>query len=112
MLRTAALLATVVVLSACGNPPAPAAVPAPLQRPQLALNAANGRILVPLAALVERGGLPGVFVLSAEQQARFRMVRSGKTVGNRIEILSGLRGDETLVLGDLRAVHDGSAISR
>jgi hypothetical protein len=38
------------------------------------------------------------------------MVRTGKTVNNRVEILSGLRGSETLVTGDLRDVHDGSPV--
>ena len=67
-------------------------------------------ILIPARALVERGGFPGVFVLSPAREARFRMVRVGRVDGGRAEILSGLHGDETLVLGDLSAVHDGSPI--
>jgi len=66
--------------------------------------------LVPQSALVVRGGIPGVFVLSETNQARFRMVRTGKNVNGRIEILSGLSGSETLVTGDLRDVHDGSPV--
>ena len=38
------------------------------------------------------------------------MVRTGKNVNGRIEILSGLSGSETLVTGDLRDVHDGSPV--
>lgn len=68
------------------------------------------KIRIPRQALVERGGIPGVFVLSKEAQARFRMVRAGRTFDAQVEILSGLHGDETLVLGDLAAVHDGSPI--
>jgi hypothetical protein len=30
---------------------------------------------------VERGGIPGVFVLSEAGEARFRMVRPGRTSG-------------------------------
>jgi hypothetical protein len=70
------------------------------------------RIRIPRQALVERGGVPGVFVLSPAGEARFRMVRSGGTLGAQVEILSGLHGDETLVLGDLAEVHDGSPINR
>ena len=99
-----------LLLAGCGEK---AALPVPvaaLERPVLTLDAQAGRVLVPQALLVERGGVPGVFVLSAENQARFRMVRTGKTVNNRVEVLSGLRGGETLVTGDLRDVHDGSPV--
>jgi hypothetical protein len=101
---------TALLLAGCGEK---AALPVPvaaLERPVLTLDAQAGRVLVPQALLIERGGVPGVFVLSAENQARFRMVRTGKTVNNRVEILSGLRGSETLVTGDLRDVHDGSPV--
>lgn len=109
----AVFLFAATLLVACGRKPAPpvAAIPA-LDRPLLALDVkSSGRILVPQAALVERGGIPGVFVLSADQ-ARLRMVRPGKTANGRVEILSGLGGDETLVLGDLHDVHDGSPIAK
>ncbi|HJX16719.1 MAG TPA: hypothetical protein VJ437_00830 [Acidiferrobacterales bacterium] len=99
-----------LLLAGCGEK---AALPVPvaaLERPVLTLDAQAGRVLVPQALLVERGGVPGVFVLSEEKQARFRMVRTGKTVNGRIEILSGLSGSETLVTGDLRDVHDGSPV--
>jgi hypothetical protein len=99
------------LLGACGEKPPEPAAAAPLLRPVLTLGAPSGRLLVPRAALVERGGIPGVLVLGAEGVARFRMVRTGKNVNGRIEILSGLRGDETLVLGDLREVRDGSIIT-
>lgn len=85
------------------------------ERPVLALNVKPGELLklsIPRQALVERGGVPGVFVLSPAGEARFRMVRSGGTLGAQVEILSGLHGDETLVLGDLAEVHDGSPINR
>ncbi|MDO8703772.1 MAG: hypothetical protein Q7J84_02375 [Sulfuricaulis sp.] len=84
-----------------------------VQRPVLILNLKPGarlKLPIPRQALVERGGIPGVFVLSATGEARFRMVRAGRTNDAQVEILSGLHGDETLVLGDLSAVHDGSPI--
>jgi multidrug efflux pump subunit AcrA (membrane-fusion protein) len=65
---------------------------------------------LPQSVLVERGGVPGVFVLGEEGRARFRMVRTGKNINGRVEILSGLSGNETLVTGDLRDVHDGSPV--
>jgi hypothetical protein len=53
--------------------------------------------------------VPGVFVLENDE-ARFRMVRTGKLGATRIEILSGLFGNEVLLLGDLDQVHDGSPV--
>ena len=106
----AAFIVAVLLLAACGKK---AAEPAPLAaqaRPTLTLDVRAGRVLVPQSALVERGGIPGVFVLGEEGRARFRMVRTGKSVNGRIEILSGLGGNETLVTGDLRDVHDGSPV--
>ncbi len=101
-----------LLFAGCGKKaaePVPAAV---LERPTRTLDAKAGRILAPQSLLIERGGVPGVFVLNDENQARFRMVRTGKTVNTQIEILSGLDGSETLVSGDLRDVHDGSPIRK
>lgn len=84
-----------------------------LQRPVVALKlaaVAQQRLLIPVSAYVERSGLPGVFVLS-EGQARFRMVRIGKRSAGQLEVLSGLTGNETLALGDLAEIHDGSPIA-
>ena len=60
--------------------------------------------------MVIRNGISGVFVLE-NNEARFRMVRLGKTGTGKVEILSGLFGNETLVVGGLEAVHDGSPIT-
>ena len=101
-----------LLLAACGKKAAEPAAPAPLARPAVMPDAKAGRVLVPQSALVERGGVPGVFVLTEDKQARFRMVRTGKIVNDRVEILSGLGGGETLVAGDLQDVRDGSPIQK
>jgi hypothetical protein len=89
-----------------------------VERPVLTLHVKAGeltKLLIPRQALVERGGIPGVFVLnetgSPTPQARFRLVRTGRTSDAQVEILSGLRGDETLVLGVLADMHDGSPVA-
>jgi len=100
----------VLQLAGCGEKAAEPVPRAALERPIQILDAKAGRVLVPQVAVVERGGIPGVFVLTDKNQARFRMVRTGKSVNGRVEILSGLNGSETLVTGDLRTVRDGSPI--
>lgn len=107
-----ALLAAVLAVG-CGKKPEVSPAETPLARPVVTLAAKPGvepKILIPRAALVERGGIPGVFVLSEAGAARFRMVRLGRPRAAQVEILSGLHGDETLVLGDLSAVRDGTPI--
>jgi hypothetical protein len=114
--RLGAMLSTLALataLAACEAPaPSPPLDLPVLERPVRTLTeppAGAPGVLVPRAALVERGGLPGVFVL-ADGLARFRMVKTGKPRGALIEVLSGLHGDETLVLGELADVRDGSPI--
>lgn len=122
-------IALVAVLAGCsrgGPPPSPPAPLPTLKRPVVTLDqptpwrpslqgarpggeARNVRI--PKDALTRLGGLPGVFVLDRDQDARFRLVKVGRIKRDHAEILSGLSGHETLVLGTLADVHDGSPIS-
>ena len=112
------LVAVLSVLPLAGcqkKPPTPPPSLPRVDRPVLSLHVKPEdllRIRIPRQALVERGGIPGVFVLSPAGEARFRMVQSGGAQGTQVNILSGLHGDENLVLGDLADVHDGSPINR
>ncbi len=113
--RVAVIMLVVLALAGCNKKPdvPPPSLPR-VERPVLSLNLKPGDLLkikIPRQALVERGGIPGVFVLNEAGEARFRLVRPGRTVDTQVEILSGLHGTETLVLGDLSAVHDGSPIT-
>ncbi len=108
----AVLGAFALAMSACSDkPPPPRERPAPVQRPVYPLKSDKARVRVPSAALVERGGVPGVYVLSPESEARFRMVRPGRMIGAETEILAGLAGNEVLVLGDVERLHDGSPVT-
>lgn len=83
-----------------------------IERPVVEVEAEPGKdkyISIPRAALTQRYGIPGVFVVD-DNEARFRMVQPGEINGSKVKILSGLFGDETLLVGDLEKVHDGSPI--
>lgn len=106
--RLLLLMVPMSLVLACGRPEPATPTPAqPLSRPFVTPQERNGRVLVPQTAITRLGGSPGVYVLTPNQTARFRMVRTGKSYDGRVEILSGLTGDEMLVTGD---VHDGSPI--
>ena len=59
------------------------------------------RLLVPKDALVRRGEMVGVFLVEGTT-ARLRWVRTGVADGDSVEVLSGLRGGERVVIGDVR----------
>ena len=52
---------------------------------------------VPLAAVVRRAELTGVYVLDAAGQPLLRQVRLGRTEGSTVEVLSGLMPGERVV---------------
>lgn len=113
MRQTLPMLLVAAALGACHAAPAPTP---PVTLPTLSLpvttlatdvNAQN--LWVARDAVVLRNGIPGVYVLQ-DGRARFRMIRRGRASGARVQILSGLRGDETLVLAGDSEVHDGSPV--
>ncbi len=55
-------------------------------------------VMVPEKAIIRRGQLTGVWVVNSNQVAHLRWVRLGHPLGDAMEVLSGLSGNETLVL--------------
>jgi RND family efflux transporter MFP subunit len=78
---------------------------------RLRLPAAPGSpmVAVPAAALFERGALTGVFVAS-EGRAQLRWVRSGRSLGDRVEVQAGLASGEEVIL-DPAGLTDGAPVS-
>lgn len=54
-------------------------------------------LLIPRAAVVERGQMQGVFVLDQAKVAGLRYIALGKDSGSQIEVLSGLQEGERLI---------------
>lgn len=67
-------------------------------------------LLAPLEAIVERGQLVGLYVVDTDGIARFRLVKTGKRHGDRVEILSGLKAGERVVTRGVERVSDGSRL--
>jgi len=68
-------------------------------------------LAVPQAALLDRAGITGVFVVDAQGTAQYRMLRIGKAEGGLVEVLSGLNPGERVVIGNAQAVNNGDKIS-
>lgn len=86
-------------------PPGIAGVlPGQFVRLHLPASSANTqRINVSRRAVVVRGEVVAVYVMSAEGQARLRQVRLGRELGDRVEILSGLAAGERIALDPVAA---------
>lgn len=67
-------------------------------------------ILVPGSAVVEKGELAGLYVVGGDSVIRYRLVKTGRSYGDNIEILSGVNpGDSVIVGGVDRAIDGGIA---
>ncbi|MBP9914780.1 MAG: efflux RND transporter periplasmic adaptor subunit [Thiobacillaceae bacterium] len=67
-------------------------------------------LAVPEAAVLERAGIVGVFVVDAQGSAQYRMVRLGKQEGGLVEVLSGLNPGDKVVTGNANAVNNGDNV--
>jgi hypothetical protein len=70
----------------------------------------SASLRVPISTVVQRGQLELVFV-AANQQAQMRLVKTGKQVGDEVEILSGLTAGETVVSDGAGQLTDGQPIA-
>jgi len=69
-----------------------------------------GLLMVPETAIVQQGQLTGLFVVGEEQIARFRLVRTGKSLGDRVEIISGLKAGQRYVSDVPVTLQDGMRV--
>lgn len=67
-------------------------------------------VLVPTAAIIQRGQLTGVWTVNDQSVAHLRWVRLGNATGERTEVLSGLDGHETLVLSHAAPLAEGDKV--
>lgn len=60
--------------------------------------ATSSTILIPTTAIVTNGGLRGIYTVSEQNTVILRWLRLGKTYGENIEVLSGLKADEQYIV--------------
>ena len=69
-------------------------------------------LFVPSGAVVRRGQLELVYVVTNDNRASLRMVRTGREMSGWTEILSGLNPGENIVTSGLSELSDGDQIER
>lgn len=72
---------------------------------------ASSVVLIPNDAIVKNGQLSGVYTVSTSNTALLRWLRLGKTYGNQVEVLSGLRADELYIRSAEGKLYNGVKVS-
>ncbi|WP_321333221.1 efflux RND transporter periplasmic adaptor subunit [uncultured Bacteroides sp.] len=67
----------------------------------------SSNLLIPTAALLDKDGLSGVFVVSESQTAMLRWVRTGQVLGDQTEIISGLEEHDLVILPQGKRLENG-----
>jgi hypothetical protein len=68
-------------------------------------------IMIPNDALVYNGQLTGIYTVSQSNTALLRWLRLGRTVGDKVEVLSGLSADEEFIVSAEGKLYNGVKIS-
>lgn len=79
-------------------------------RGEIALGSSVNGIFVPQKAVVEHGALQALWVVDKAGIARMRLVKLGKTVGGRSEVLSGLSAGETVAITGTEKLSEGAKV--
>ena len=83
---------------------------ATVQFPIEKASTSEGRVLIPIKALVNRGQLTGIYTVSQSNTALLRWLRLGRTFGEQVEVLSGLSADESFILSSEGKLYNGARI--
>lgn len=67
-------------------------------------------LLVPQNTIVQKGQLTGVYTVDDKNIISYRLIRTGKTNGNNIEVLSGLNNGEKIITSGLEKAVDGGVV--
>ena len=65
---------------------------------------------IPASALVRQGQLTGLFLVTSDDVARYRLIRTGRHLGDRIEVLSGLSEGSRFVVNPPAGLVDGARV--
>jgi HlyD family secretion protein len=70
----------------------------------------SSALTVPAPSVVVRDGHNYVFVIGADSKASQRKVRTGRRVGERVEVLDGLKADESIAVQGAGFLNEGDVV--
>ncbi|SBV95101.1 conserved exported hypothetical protein [uncultured Dysgonomonas sp.] len=71
----------------------------------------TSKIMLDKSSIVYRDQLMGVYVIDDQSQANLRWIRLGKTIGNQVEVLSGLSQNDKIVSKAEGKLYNGVKVS-
>jgi RND family efflux transporter MFP subunit len=69
-------------------------------------------LLAPRPAIVEKGQLTGVYTVDGQGVVTYRLIRTGRAYDNRMEILSGLKAGDRIIVGGVEKAVDGGIVEQ
>jgi RND family efflux transporter MFP subunit len=69
-------------------------------------------ILVPRTAIVEKGQLSGVYAVDSQDIVTYRLIRTGKSYAGNVEILSGLKPSDRIIVQGVEKAVDGGIMGK
>lgn len=64
-------------------------------------------VMVPVSSLVQNDQLTGLYTISSNNTALLRWIRTGKIIGDKIEVLSGLSSNEKFIISAEGKLYNG-----
>jgi RND family efflux transporter MFP subunit len=67
-------------------------------------------LLVPATSIVEKGRLTGVYAVDDKGVVNYRLIRKGAVFEGGVEVLSGVRGGDRIIVGGVEKAVDGGIV--
>ncbi len=74
-------------------------------------NKLSSQVLIPRKVLVTKGNLQGIYTVSSSNTAILRWLKLGKSLGDKVEVLSGLSDGETYILSAEGKLYNGAKLN-
>jgi len=69
------------------------------------------KVLIPETALVHQGQLTGIYTVGSENTVILRWLRTGRKIGDQVEVLSGLTSAEQYIISSEGKLYNGAKVS-
>lgn len=80
-------------------------------KPKAETTVKSDKVMVPESVLVKQGQLTGIYTIANGKTAILRWIRTGKSFGNQVEVLSGLSANEQYIVSAEGKLYNGAFVS-